>query len=153
MRVAAIATWQLKRKYNVDCEARSMGTKRLRVRHKFKWFFHDWQEKTASFSRYFQAVANWIWKGVSVTVVALLYNRRARSIASRHFDVCCLYQYFSCIYCQYYNFNVSKHKNTMSDQIWQMTVLTSMCSDICRITRKNCPLCITATALQWVAVV
>ena len=40
---------------------------------------------------------------------------------------------FSCMCCHYYNFIVSIHKNTMSDQ-W---LLTSMCSDVCQITLKN----------------
>ena len=48
------------------------GYKMAKSRHKFKRFFHGWQvEKMASFSRYFQAVANWIWKGVSVTVFSV----------------------------------------------------------------------------------
>ena len=51
------------------------GYEMAKSRHMFKRFFCGWEvEKMASFSRYFQAVANWVWKGVSVTVLALLYD-------------------------------------------------------------------------------
>ena len=68
--VAIIATWQLCIRAIAKLETWLRNGK-----HKFKQFFRGWQEeKMTCFSRYFQAVANWIWKGVSVTVVALLYD-------------------------------------------------------------------------------
>ena len=73
--------------YSSDCETRSMAMKR-QSKHKFKRFFHGWQEeKTASFCRYFQVVANWIWKEYQALLCLCCMTDGARSIIHWHWRV------------------------------------------------------------------